>query len=61
MLLPALVAVALQQPAPQEALEAKLASPFLQEAEWVLDFDAARAAAAERKRLILGYFTTTGP
>ena len=43
---------------PEAALQAKLASPFLAKASWVTDYDAALAAAAKRKTLIFGYFTT---
>lgn len=46
---------------PEQQLQAKLAQPFLQRAEWTTDWDTARQRAAERGRLILGYFTTAGP
>ena len=42
-------------------LREKLASPFLKKARWNLDLDNARAQARKTGRLILGYFTTTGP
>ena len=45
---------------PPDALADKLASPFLQRADWTLDLDIAQRRAAARKQLILGYFTTTG-
>jgi len=61
VILAAVLAVVLQQSTPQQELEAKLASPFLQRAPWQLDLASARAAAAEREQLILGYFTTAGP
>jgi hypothetical protein len=50
-----------QQPTPEQLLERKLAAPFLQSADWVLDLEQARARAAERGQLVFGYFTTAGP
>ena len=49
-----------QQPRPtqEELLEQKLRSPFLQNATWHSDWQAARTAAAASNRLIFGYFTT---
>jgi len=44
----------------QADLEAKLASPFLARADWVVDYDEARARADARGQLIFGYFTTAG-
>lgn len=41
-----------------ELLAAELASPFLQKAPWLTDWDAARAAASERHKLLFAYFTT---
>jgi len=46
---------------PAELLERKLASPFLKKAPWTLDLAEARARALEERRLLLGYFTTSGP
>ncbi len=46
------------RPAPADALASKLASPFLKHAPWLLEYEAALVAAAEREKLILGYFTT---
>ncbi len=37
--------------------EAKLLKPFVQKADWVQDYDEARAAAARGKKLIFAYFT----
>ena len=51
-------AAAQDRPAPEAALRAKLASPFLKQAAWLTDYDAALAAAKNRKTLIFGYFTT---
>lgn len=45
---------------PTELLRAKLASPFLEHADWTTDYDAARRAAKERDQLVFGYFTTAG-
>ncbi|MHC5020001.1 MAG: hypothetical protein ACYTGX_07805 [Planctomycetota bacterium] len=52
-----------QRPAPvtpEQQLEQKLASPFLQKVWWELDWDAARKRADAEGKLILGYFTTAG-
>ncbi len=38
-------------------LEKKLASAFLTKAPWLTDYDAARKAAKESGKPILGYFT----
>jgi hypothetical protein len=38
-------------------LEKKLASAFLTKATWLTDYDAARKAAKESGKPILGYFT----
>ncbi len=46
------------RPSPEQALQAKLASPFLGKAPWLTDYDAALAAARQRHTLIFGYFTT---
>lgn len=46
------------RPSPEAALKAKLASPFLKKAPWILDWDEAKAAAKKREQLIFGYFTT---
>lgn len=45
-------------PTQDELLAAKLASPFLQQAAWFTDWDAALAAAAKRQQLVFAYFTT---
>ena len=45
----------------EEDLRAKLASPFLKKAPWILELENAQANARKTGRLILGYFTTTGP
>lgn len=37
--------------------EHKLASKFLEKAQWFTDYDAARAAARQRSQLIFSYFT----
>ena len=37
--------------------DAKLAEPFLKNAEWVTDYDQALKTAAESKKLIFAYFT----
>lgn len=46
---------------PQDALREKftkkLESEFLAKADWVTDYDVARAKAKEQGKLILGYFT----
>ncbi|PIE24587.1 MAG: hypothetical protein CSA62_01800 [Planctomycetota bacterium] len=45
----------------QEEYKAKLASklqePWLKKASWVLDFEAAKQLAQEKKKLIFAYFT----
>ena len=46
------------RPSAEQALQAKLASPFLAKAAWLTDYDAALAAARRRNTLIFGYFTT---
>lgn len=46
------------KPSQDELLAAKLAAPFLQQAPWLTDWDAALAAARTRQRPIFGYFTT---
>ena len=45
-------------PSQDDLLAAKLASPFLQQAPWHTDWDAALAAARQQQRLLFGYFTT---
>ena len=55
-----LVAQGADRPPPEELLAAKLESPFLKKADWVLDFDLAMKKAREGKKPILGYFTTAG-
>ncbi len=57
LLLPALLNAQPEDP----RLREKLASPFLQKARWHLDLSNARVQARKTGRLILGYFTTTGP
>ena len=52
------VAASQSQPTPEALLAAKLASPFLARAPWLLDWSAARAQAKATGRLIFGYFTT---
>ncbi len=56
----ALPATAQDRPDPREQLRAKLDSAFLKKADWVTDYDVARAQARTRKTLIFGYFTTAG-
>lgn len=56
-----LIAATAASQTPQEALDAKLASPFLKRAPWLLKLENAQAEARKTGRLILGYFTTTGP
>ncbi len=51
-------APAQKRPTPEAALQAKLASPFLKNADWVLDFSKAKERARKRGVPILGYFTT---
>ena len=61
LLLPCLAALLPAQdpkPSQDELLAAELASPFLQKAPWLTDYDAALAAAKERHKLIFAYFTT---
>ena len=41
-----------------ELLAAELASPFLQQASWLTDWDHALAQATAQQRLVFGYFTT---
>lgn len=43
---------------PEQALAAKLTSPFLAHAPWVTDFATAKEKAARRGVPIFGYFTT---
>lgn len=45
-------------PTQDELLAAELASPFLQNAPWLLDWDAALAKAKDERRLLFAYFTT---
>ena len=45
---------------PEEQLQAKLASPFLQKASWHTNYDKAVAAATDSGKLSFGYFTTAG-
>lgn len=45
---------------PAQLLRAKLASPFLELADWTTDYDVARQRAKEREQLVFGYFTTAG-
>lgn len=47
-------------PDPAELLRSKLASPFLEHADWTTDYDEARRRAHERGQLVFGYFTTAG-
>lgn len=44
-----------------DLLAKKLASPFLENAPWVMDFDRALAESEKRGVPIFGYFTTSGP
>ena len=41
----------------RERLEKKLAKPFVKKAPWVLDYEAALAAAKREKKLLFAYFT----
>jgi hypothetical protein len=45
-------------PTQDELLAAELASPFLQMAPWLLDWDEALAKAKKEQRLLFAYFTT---
>lgn len=45
-------------PTQDELLAAELASPFLQKAPWLLDWDEALAKAKGERRLLFAYFTT---
>lgn len=60
MTLLALAATAQEKLDPAVELQRKLDSDFLKRADWVTDYDVARARARERETLILGYFTTAG-
>ncbi len=40
-----------------ELRDKKLASEWLQNADWITDYDKARAAAKESKKIIFAYFT----
>lgn len=57
------IAAAAQEPppTPDELLAAELASPFLQKAPWLLDWDEALAKAKGERRLLFAYFTTVNP
>lgn len=41
----------------KDKLEKKLASDFLKKADWITDYDAARAKAAKSGEVIFAYFT----
>ncbi|MGE3854790.1 MAG: hypothetical protein AB7K09_23870 [Planctomycetota bacterium] len=41
----------------EEKRDAKLAEPFLKNAEWITDYDTALAKAKETGKPIFGYFT----
>jgi len=41
----------------EERLEKKLAAPFIKNAAWVTDHDAARKLAGEEGRLLFAYFS----
>ena len=41
----------------EEKLEKKLKSPFIQNAAWELDYDAALKTAKEQKKLVFAYFS----
>lgn len=41
----------------EEKLQAKLQEPFVANAEWQTDFDAAKKKAAEEGKVIFAYFT----
>lgn len=41
----------------EQKYKKKIAKPFVTNAAWVLDFDAARKKAAESKKFIFAYFT----
>jgi len=56
LLAAALPAVA-APPSLEERLAAKLEEPFLKNAAWVLDYDAALARAKESGQPVFGYFT----
>lgn len=58
LLLAALLPAQDPKPSQDELLAAELASPFLHQAPWFTDWDAALAAAAAQHKLIFGYFTT---
>lgn len=58
------LAALLAAPAPAQSQEqyvarkeAKLAEPWLQNADWILDYDEAKAAAAKSGKPIFAYFT----
>ncbi|MHC4958398.1 MAG: hypothetical protein ACYTGN_08470 [Planctomycetota bacterium] len=48
---------AVQAQSNEEKLEAKLAKPFAKNAEWITDYDAAKAKAVQSGKLIFAYFT----
>ena len=41
----------------EEKLQAKLQEPFVSNAEWQTDFDAAKKKAADEGKVIFAYFT----
>ena len=52
--------VAQDRPDPATELQDKLASRFLQQADWTTDYDEAKRRAGDRRQLVFGYFTTAG-
>ena len=53
----ALPAQKVDQETLREQRDKKLASKFLQNANWITNYDKARAEAKKSKKLIFGYFT----
>jgi hypothetical protein len=52
-----LLAVAAAQESLEERLAEKLKKPFAKNAAWVLDFGEAKSLAAEKGKVIFGYFS----
>lgn len=56
--LAALLPAQTEKPSQDELLARELASPFLHQAPWLTDYDAALAAAKQQHKLVFAYFTT---
>ncbi|MGH7152015.1 MAG: hypothetical protein ACREIU_15025 [Planctomycetota bacterium] len=57
LLAPGLPAQETDEAALRAGRDKKLASDFLKKADWVLDFDRARAEAKKRGKVLFAYFT----